>query len=360
MIEKAVIQNFQSHKHTLLEFHKGMNVIVGESDSGKSAILRALIFAIKNKSIKGMSSWWGGNTSVDIQVKEGTITRIKTEKGANVYELDDTDFVAFNKDIPEEIEKALRMDDINIQSQHDVSFLISETPGKVAAHFNKIAKLDKIDKGLFRIQHGERDSKTGKVLFTGINILKNDITYTEKEIDEKKEQLKEFEDLDQFENDLIHIEVLEAEFNRLNTDIAQLTSLFISYRELTNKIEIKSEILLMENSIDNILKLYEKKKKAKQNYKTIKKLSLKIHYSQEAIKEAEKQVLAESHINNILETYQEHKKAQLSGTQLTKLSSTIQVLNEDQEKALNQLTRLEIKYKKDFPKICPLCNTKVK
>ena len=61
-----------------------------------------------------------------------------------------------------EIEKALRMDDINIQSQHDVSFLISETPGKVAAHFNKIAKLDKIDKGLFRIQHGERDSKTGK------------------------------------------------------------------------------------------------------------------------------------------------------------------------------------------------------
>ncbi|MCK9524299.1 MAG: AAA family ATPase, partial [Limnochordia bacterium] len=39
MIEKLTLKNFQSHKHSELEFAPGLNAIIGQSDSGKSALL---------------------------------------------------------------------------------------------------------------------------------------------------------------------------------------------------------------------------------------------------------------------------------------------------------------------------------
>lgn len=41
-IKKLVVDNFQSHEHTEVEFGPGLNVIVGPSDHGKSALVRAL------------------------------------------------------------------------------------------------------------------------------------------------------------------------------------------------------------------------------------------------------------------------------------------------------------------------------
>jgi DNA repair exonuclease SbcCD ATPase subunit len=45
---RLLIENFQSHAHTELDFVPGLNVLVGPSDSGKSAILRALRWVLFN------------------------------------------------------------------------------------------------------------------------------------------------------------------------------------------------------------------------------------------------------------------------------------------------------------------------
>ena len=47
-ILKVEIKDFQSHKNTNIEFSEGFNCIIGRSDSGKSAILRALRLVICN------------------------------------------------------------------------------------------------------------------------------------------------------------------------------------------------------------------------------------------------------------------------------------------------------------------------
>lgn len=365
MIQKINLKNFQSHKNSTLEFDKGMNVIIGASDSGKSAIIRALRKLIWNKpSGDSFRSYWGGDSKIKMNLEDSEIIRTNTNS-ENSYYLDPSEgdgilFKAFNKDVPEEISSELRMNDINLQEQLNSHFLISETSGNVAAHFNKIAKLDKIDSGLLKIQNGVKDKKTGKVIFTGINILKSDINYTEKEIVEKKKQLKKFVDLEKFEDDLLIIEDLEAVQLRMERTINELTSAAFSYERLISEIETKSKVLLMENSINIILELYENKRQSKQDYKTIKKLSLKVSHSQETIKEAEKEVLAESSINEILEIYQNYKKAQLSWAQLTQLSSTIQLIKNTQETTSKQLKKLEEEYERDFPDVCPLCNTKIK
>ena len=47
-IKKVNLVNFQSHKDTTIEFDKGLNIIVGASDSGKTSILRGIKWALYN------------------------------------------------------------------------------------------------------------------------------------------------------------------------------------------------------------------------------------------------------------------------------------------------------------------------
>jgi exonuclease SbcC len=49
MIKSAKIRNFESWKEADIEFHPGINVIIGESDEGKSGLIRALRLNTENK-----------------------------------------------------------------------------------------------------------------------------------------------------------------------------------------------------------------------------------------------------------------------------------------------------------------------
>lgn len=49
IIEKIVLENFQSHEHSEYELKKGLNVFIGKSSSGKSAIQRALAWVYENE-----------------------------------------------------------------------------------------------------------------------------------------------------------------------------------------------------------------------------------------------------------------------------------------------------------------------
>jgi ABC-type transporter Mla maintaining outer membrane lipid asymmetry ATPase subunit MlaF len=48
-IKKLIIENFQSHKYTEVDFSEGFNIIFGPSDYGKSAIIRALRWVLYNE-----------------------------------------------------------------------------------------------------------------------------------------------------------------------------------------------------------------------------------------------------------------------------------------------------------------------
>ena len=45
MIQKLILENWRSHKHTEIEFTKGTNVIVGQMGSGKTSLMDAICFA---------------------------------------------------------------------------------------------------------------------------------------------------------------------------------------------------------------------------------------------------------------------------------------------------------------------------
>lgn len=203
MVQNLKIQNFQSHENTEISFDKGVNVIVGSSDSGKSAIIRALRWATTcNPRGDAIRSFWGGDTKVSITTHEGhVIERIRTN-GINRYILrknneEELIFDAFGNNVPKEIEEILNIEEaINFQHQIDPPFLISETAGSTASHFNRMANLEKIDLGL-------RNTKSMQ------NAVNSRIDLKIDERTKLREELKGFKYLNQAEKDLISLEEIK-------------------------------------------------------------------------------------------------------------------------------------------------------
>ena len=87
MIKSVLYRNFQSHKKTLLEFHDGINIIMGPTDSGKTSLLRGLYWVRYNRP-RGddfISNWNRTDkgkpikaTVVTVTMTDGQIKRIKS------------------------------------------------------------------------------------------------------------------------------------------------------------------------------------------------------------------------------------------------------------------------------------------
>jgi len=157
MIKTITLTNFQSHRNTRLELEPGVNVIVGPSDSGKSAILRAVNWAVFNRPLgDSMRSSWGGDTEVEITTDDAAVTRRRTDTQA-VYVVDGRVLKATGTEPPEQVSAALRVDNLNIQRQHDQPFMLSESSGERARLLNKIVSLDVIDSALHNINGKVRE-----------------------------------------------------------------------------------------------------------------------------------------------------------------------------------------------------------
>jgi len=347
MIKKLKIQNFQSHKETELSFNPGMNVIVGTSDSGKTTIIRALRWVSFNRpGGDEFRSNWGGDTKIELKTKEGQVIRTKTNS-ENSYQLNDIVFKAFGQDVPEEIKTVLNLDETNVQLQMDSPFLLSDTPGSVALHFNKIAKLDKIDTGLSNVQKK-------------LNQLSKELQFTEKEITAKTTDLAGFENIQQIETEINKIEKLEEKRIQTGQNAFQLEELTIKTERLQIKIKEKSKVLTYEKKVNVILELYTSQRSISEKRKQLKKLALNLYYKQQDILKIENEVKAEKDIDKIILLYENKQKSAASLTKLSKLYQSITNNKISQEKQENRLKIIEKEFHDNMPEVCPLCNQKIK
>lgn len=351
MIKSLSILNYQSHEKSRLEFAPGVNVIVGVSDSGKTAIIRALRWLSWNRPAgNSMCSNWGGDTTVLLETEEGFILRHKGTK--DKYELKRNgrrgiEFKAFGSSVPDEITSFLNVNEINLQRQLDSHFLLSKSPGEVASFFNKIAKLDKIDLG---IQNTQKE----------IRRLSQEIAYQRSTKVELKKQLEKFEYLDKVE---VQIEVLEeADKKRVNLQNSKkkLMGICESYYDCRIQIDLHSFNLELEKPILTLLSLYEKLNTLKTNQQRISDLIDRNKEITEEILESQESIKTEKLILTLLQLY---KDKEIKEQQRTSLSSIITVIRYTKQRIKaneDEFKRLSIKFKKEFPDICPLCGNKIK
>jgi len=343
MIQKINLNNFQSHKDTELIFSPGVNIIIGSTDSGKSAILRGLRKCITNKpGGTAFRSHWGGETEIKLTIDDSVIKR--TIGKENTYHLNDTEFKAFGADVPDEIMDLVNMDDTNLQQQLDIPFLLTTPAGQVAAYFNKIAKLDKIGTSLKKI-----NSKIKK---------HNDTIVTDEEsIKNKKVELSSFDYLEKLEIQLEVLESQQGDRNKKQKEKKQLLDLCSNYHEANTEIYQWEEILKLKPFVETILKA-----QGEQEFNITKRNELgdllkartKLETRQ---KELQRLLDVQSIVSEITLLTSSLKEQRKESSILETNIDSILALNIKYTKLKSKHLTLKFDFDKNMPNICPLCKT---
>jgi DNA repair protein SbcC/Rad50 len=187
MISKLILHNFQCHPYLCVEFDKGVTTLVGKSDIGKSAILRALQWVATNKpSGSAFISHGSDSTKVSVLIDDQVLKR-KKGKGGNKYQINTKDLVAFNQDVPEEVALLFNVDpELNFQNQHTGPFWFNTSAGEVSRNLNQIINLGAIDRVLAKLNQSLREN-SALIELCSVRLL------TAKS---KRAELLEVEDLD--------------------------------------------------------------------------------------------------------------------------------------------------------------------
>ena len=170
MLEKLSLRNFQTHVRFDVELSPSINVFVGESDAGKSSILRALKWVCTGQAPRSPITTWGKDeTKVRLKVDGRIVSRTKGKK-RNIYKLDGKKFAAVGQgNVPSEIAALLNVGEQNFAGQHASHYFLADTPGEVARQLNSIVNLGLIDASLAEAARqvgqakGEREAVRGRL-----------------------------------------------------------------------------------------------------------------------------------------------------------------------------------------------------
>ena len=143
MLQNLTIKNFQSHKDTRVEFDPRLTVLVGSSNHGKTAVLRALCWIVRNRP-RGKAFIRHGADAAEVRLEAdgATIVRRKDRRGLNEYSVDGEMLSALGADVPPQVSDRLNLGAVNLADQLDRHFLLLDPPGQIARTVNEAIHLD--------------------------------------------------------------------------------------------------------------------------------------------------------------------------------------------------------------------------
>jgi exonuclease SbcC len=347
ILHKLEIKNFQSHLNTILEFAPGLNAIIGASDSGKSAIIRALRWAVWNKPLgEEFVSWLGnGETQARLIFEGADIVRSQL-KGVNAYYLNDEELKAFGASVPEEIAQALNIDKINLQQQHARPFLLDDTSGEVARHFNRIAHLDSIDTSLKNLQKGHRS-------------VKQAIQSGKEHLLALQTQLVEYKNLEILETEVVAAEKYDRQFTEVLQRIGRLSRLLEENSRIQTQFENLNSVLRFESEAQELQRNYEEYTKTQDRVARLDRLVRQIMIIDQELLEIKAVPLQDKKAKALLQHLDELRGKEERCVQLGRLLKTITKVSQDVVRADNKRRELEVRYAELMPETCPLCGAEV-
>ena len=335
MITKIELHNFQSHKNTVLEFDKGVNVICGETDNGKSAVIRAIRWVVENfpSGTETINSRWNKDfkepMSVVLYTENGKIERIrsKTRNGYNILKngCDPVELDAIGKgNVPKEVTDFLNVSDVNFQFQLDQPYLLTKTPGQASQYLNEIVHLDSIDKIMSLADSDKRQlSSEQKVIESDIKKLEEEVKNYEwvDEADKLFSRVNKLYEITKNTSDKMdRLEQQMNQYERLEDSIINLSE----HNELIDKIE-KIDIFDTSSLIRSI-----------ENYENCEKVVRDLSEHNELVNEIDSIILDNTEeLKTSIEKYEE----------LDRISGRLE---------------LELSDLKDsLPEVCPYCGSRM-
>ncbi len=347
MLQTLHITNFQSHKDTTLEFHPGVNIIVGASDSGKTSIIRSLKWLIWNRpGGDDFRSDWGGETSVEVIIDNLSIRRSKDKE--NLYEIgsvavqDHKALKAFGTKVPEEIQRVLNIDGTNLQKQFDAPFLISASPGEVAGYFNQIAHLERIDSSVSCV-NGKITTLTAKQKVDKVTL------------EEDQEKLKQYDYLDKFEIDLEELEHLQSTQTQQIVFRKQLNEHLQCMAEKGRMIRKQERITVLKKPVDLILTMYVGLGNMEEEHSELQSTLVSISLINRQSKSLSKKISLQPKVEALLKLHEERKEMVKNRRELRLDERELTEITKSQFEYEVLIEEKETKFHKYMPDECPLC-----
>jgi len=341
MIKTLEVSNLQGHKYSLLEFHKGVNIIKGRSHAGKSSLFRALQWALQNTPsgfhFKSHFAKEKDTTEVSIEFDNDEFISRKRDNKFNGYCISTKgELEALRTDLPDEVKIITKMDSINLQSQGDKYFMLQESPGTVAKELNKIVGLDIID---------AVNAKVSKI----VKDANSECVRIERETKEKKEEIKKYEHLDEIGKLIDQITSLAKKYkeyedkeNELILKIKELVECENDLEQITNWLEIEVSYKQMKKKWDRYVELNNK-------FVDVSKLAKQCKHVEDQIVRTNELISFENDTKKAKELVGELSEMQNKHIKLQNLCRDVQ----DTKKSLNFISdtlRIKIKEKSELLK----------
>ena len=369
---KVELENFQSISNASLEFVKGINTIIGQSNSGKTAILRAIRGAILNPS--GSQSFIKHGTKgfkVNLEYDGNSIEWARSSKspsykvngedyqkvgGSNLVDiLDNSGFVLSDK-------KEL----MNLESELELLFPFGMNGSELFKLFEKNIFCVSDSTSILKLVKADEEDISRSIDQTKVELER----YRNKL--EAVKELEELIDLDKLAKGRNTIATLLKNIEKLTIDIKELSGIIVAGRTLSSEIPV---IDVDTNLIHEYTSLLEDVKKlnnircvgnvlkAEPNASTPTVLNIDEY---EGLKKAVKQVENAIEVESILSpleasttrvNIEEYSSILNDLKSLLGLQKQAQNLCKLMEEKKAEIVSLENK-KKEF-KVCPLCGSEL-
>ena len=259
---KVILHNFQSHEHTEIDLDvNSLIALLGESDQGKSAVLRAIKWVLYNEPKGTDFIRQGASTCYATLIfsNGNKLTRQKTNSSTGFYETYDAKtgntqkYTGFSNTIPMEVFNIHQMPKIsigkeqvsfNIAEQLDGPFMLSQSASDRAAIIGKITGAQIVDTA---IQSVSKD----------IANIQKDIKSVERDLKDNDDELNKFSDIEQMQNDIAMGELIIDGIDATNNSINNYETLQKDIDSFNMNLAIESHNYQKFSNLDGIEKLIQ-------------------------------------------------------------------------------------------------------
>jgi hypothetical protein len=351
MIQKLKIQNFQAHKDLELELKPGINLILGDSNVGKTSVIRALqLLLTGNPKTPIYAS--GNPVKVEMTLNDKVYSITKTIKKDKVvktiWNIDGQEYDGAN------FKPDIGFSEINVQSQFEPFYMLSKTPGQIGKEIQFVTGIDLAD-----------EIKSG--LNSEINVLKSDITKLKNSIEDDEKELSEYPDLktikkyvykyestiekkEKKKEKFKKISVLSEKYTILQIDILESKKLVVHLESIKDRTE-KYEQELFKINVEKeqkqvIIELIEKAIDFKNGILCVKNRISRLEKIKVSIFKCENELIG----------IRKEKKEEQDIIRLIKEAIRIKKIVKKLE---SRIKKMKKQYQKELGDICPTCGSDI-
>ena len=258
-IEKLRLYRFQSYVDETIEFDRETNAFIGATDTGKSAITRALYWTLYHKPLRVDYTMWGEkHCFVTITFSDGVEITKGRKNNENYYVLKDANgvsetFKGFGAEVPPKVMEAHGMyllhyvdgneATLNISCQLDPIFMLEESATRRAKAVGVVSGADKVDGAVLKVNGWLKNANNSKK-----DLLKRIVNITA--------HLESYAYLDNLEVAITSLRNLLKSLSTSEAFYSSLLAIFTALRRLEGQREEMIRFLSFEEKHISLSNLY--------------------------------------------------------------------------------------------------------